>query len=64
MNRVGIFVIQNNRISVPNLFNFGNIFALSIFETFVASKVFTFKFHCVMPRRAPVDEIRCPAEQV
>ena len=35
-----------------------NIFALSIFEKIVASKVFTLTFFCDMPQQAPVGDIR------
>ena len=52
----------------PNFFNFGIIFAFSLFETFVASKVFhrvfTFTFHCDMQRQAPVGAIRRLDDQV
>ena len=35
---------------------------LSIFENFVASKVFTFTFFRAMPRQAPVVDIRVPSD--
>ena len=54
VNWFKIFVIPNYRIFAPKFFNFVIIFALSIFENFVASKVFAFRFHSVMPRRSPV----------
>ena len=40
------------------------IFALSIFETFVDSKVFTFNFSCAMTRKYHVGEIRRPSVRV
>ena len=52
------------RTFVPNFFNFGIISVLSIFEIFVASKVLTFAFHCGMPQKSPVGEIRRPSDQV
>ena len=62
VNRVWIFFIPSYRIFAPNYFNFGIIFALIIFEIFVASKVFTFTFFCAMPRQAPVVDIRVPSD--
>ena len=61
VNRVGILVITNYRISAPSPLNFKIIFALIIFENVVSSKIFTFIFFCAMPRRALVGEIRCPS---
>ena len=70
VNRVGIFlipiknwfsVIPIHRIFATNIFNFGIIFALRIFENFVASKVFTFTFRCSMPRQSPTGKIWSPA---
>ena len=52
------------RIFVPTLIKFGIIFALSIFKTLVASKVFTFNFHCAIPRHYLVGKIRLPDDQV
>ena len=45
----------------PNSFNFKIISALSIFGTFVASKVFNFTFLCAIPRHAPVGKILSPS---
>ena len=59
VNRVGIFVIPNYIIFAPNIFNFNIIFALSILEFLVTSKVFT--FICAMPWRSPVGNIRLPS---
>ena len=58
VNRSRIFVISNYRIFAPNFFNFKIIFALSIFENFVASKVFFFNFRYYMPRQSPVGKIQ------
>ena len=49
-------------IFAPNFFNFEIIFALRIFETFVASNVFTFTFCWAMTWRARVGNIRRPAD--
>ena len=49
---------------MPNFFKFEIIFALSIFEIFVASKVFAFTVHCSMPRQALVRKILSPHDQV
>ena len=63
MNRVGIFVIPNHRILGPNFFNFKNIFMLSIFEKFVANKIFNFTFRCAMPRQCTVVKIQYNDDQ-
>ena len=63
VNRFGIFMIPNYRISAPNFFNFKIIFSLSISEIFVASRVLTLNFWCSMPRRYPVGNIRRPSEK-
>ena len=55
---------QRESICNPFFFNFGIIFALSIFGHFVASKVFTFTFRCAMPQKSPVVYIRSGADQV
>ena len=57
-------MIPNYIFFAPNFFNFEIILALIIFENFVASKVFTFTFHCAMPHRYPVYGIRHTADQV
>ena len=36
----------------PNIFNFKIVFALSIFENVVASKVFILTFFCAIPLQA------------
>ena len=64
VNQVRIFVIPNYRFFASNFFNFGIVFVLIIFETSVASKVWTFTFHCSVPRQGPVGQIWCPADQV
>ena len=64
VNRFRIFVIPNFRTFVPNFFNFKIIFALTIFENFVASKVFTFNFRCTMPWQSPVGKAQNPDYQV
>ena len=46
------------------LFNFGIIFALIIFEKTFASKVCTFTFCCIMPGRSHVGKICHPYEWV
>ena len=58
MNQVRIFVIPNCRIFVPIFFKFKIIFALIIFENYVASRVFAFTFCCAMPQRSPVGDIQ------
>ena len=63
VNRVRIFVIPNYRMFAPKVFNFENIFALSIFD-FFASKVFIFTFNCAMPRRVPICDILKPSDWV
>ena len=60
VNQVGIFVIPNYTIFAPNFFNFKIIFALSIFEIVVASKVFAFNSCCTIPQWDPVCEIQRP----
>ena len=60
VNRVGIFLIPNYRNFVLNFFNFEIIFALIIFEKYVATKVFTFFFFCAMPRRSPAGKFWNP----
>ena len=64
VNRVGIFVIQNYRICAPKIFNFKTIFALSISENVVASKVFILTFCCAISRQAPVGKIQRPSDGV
>ena len=64
LNQVGIVVIPNYRIFAPNFFYFKIIFALSIFENVVASKVFTFTFFYAMPRQSHVGKIRSPGDKI
>ena len=51
------FFIPNYRIFALKFFNLKIIFALSIFENGIASKVFTFTFLCAMPWENPVRNI-------
>ena len=57
-------MIPNYIIFSPIFLNIGIIFALSVFENYATSKVFTFAFNCCMPRRAPVVKIRRPDYRV
>ena len=63
-NRVGIFVIPNDRIFAPNFFKFKIIFTINIFENAVASKFLNFTFCCTMPQRSPVGENWYPYDVV
>ena len=72
VNQVGIYLIPiyNQVGMIPNLQNFraqlfkiqNDLFALSIFEIFVTSKVFNFNFYCAMSRQSPVSRIRRPGD--
>ena len=62
MSQVGIFVITNHRICAPNFSNLKIIFMLSIFESFAASKVFTFTFRFPMQYWSAAGNIRIPAD--
>ena len=64
MNQVRIFVIPNYRIFAPNFLNFKITFTLIIFQTFVASKVFTITFCCAIPRQFPISDITHPYDGV
>ena len=61
---IQIDAIQNYRIFAPNFFNFEIILALSIFENYVASRVFNFTFFCAMIQHTPVGKIRRPSDWV
>ena len=52
VNQVGICMIPIYRMFAPNIFNFKIVFALSIFENVVASKVFILTFFCAIPLQA------------
>ena len=56
LNQVGVIPIY--RILVLNFFNFGIILSLIIFDTFVASKVFTLTFKCDMTHRYPSEKVK------
>ena len=62
-NQVGVIPIC--RVFAPKFFNFGIIFALSIFENVesfkVFHKVFTITSHCDMPRRDPYEQVKYAA---